>query len=45
MLSALIFDIDGTLVDSNAAHVEAWVRAFEQHGYKVLHDRIEVEIG
>jgi len=45
MLSALIFDIDGTLVDSNPAHVEAWARAFERHGYKVLPDRIEVEIG
>ena len=45
MLSALIFDIDGTLVDSNPAHVEAWGRAFERHGYKVFPDRIEVEIG
>ena len=45
MLSGLIFDIDGTLIDSNPAHVEAWARAFERHGYKVLPDRIEVEIG
>jgi HAD superfamily hydrolase (TIGR01509 family) len=44
-LDALIFDIDGTLVDSNAAHVEAWRIAFQRHGYKVNTDRIEVEIG
>jgi HAD superfamily hydrolase (TIGR01509 family) len=45
MLSALIFDLDGTLVDTNAAHVEAWVRAFARHGYKVHADRIGPEIG
>jgi beta-phosphoglucomutase-like phosphatase (HAD superfamily) len=44
-LDALIFDIDGTLVDSNPAHVEAWGIAFESHGYRVARDRIEVEIG
>jgi HAD superfamily hydrolase (TIGR01509 family) len=45
MLSALLFDLDGTLVDTNAAHVDAWVRAFAQHGYKVHADRIGPEIG
>src|SRR3954470_7149732 len=44
-LDALIFDIDGTLVDSNPAHVEAWRIAFQRHGYKIATDRIEVEIG
>src|SRR5258706_1498 len=44
-LDALIFDIDGTLIDSNPAHVEAWRIAFERHGYRVARDRIEVEIG
>jgi HAD superfamily hydrolase (TIGR01509 family) len=44
-LDALVFDIDGTLIDSNAAHVEAWRRAFEQRGYRVSTDRIEVEVG
>jgi HAD superfamily hydrolase (TIGR01509 family) len=41
----MIFDIDGTLVDSNAAHVEAWRLAFEKMGYRIAADRIEVEIG
>lgn len=41
----MIFDIDGTLIDSNPAHVEAWVQAFGRFGYKVAADRISVEIG
>ena len=44
-LDALIFDLDGTLIDTNAAHVESWVRGFAQHGYRVLPDRIAPEIG
>lgn len=30
-LSAVLFDVDGTLVDSNDAHAQAWVRAFAEH--------------
>ena len=44
-LDALIFDLDGTLVDTNAIHVEAFRRAFEAHGYRVPADRIFVEVG
>lgn len=44
-LDALIFDFDGTLVDSNPLHVEAWVRAFARFGYKVPPDRVFVEVG
>jgi HAD superfamily hydrolase (TIGR01509 family) len=44
-LDAMIFDIDGTLIDSNPAHVEAWRVAFESMGYRIAADRIEVEIG
>src|SRR5689334_24681433 len=39
-IKAVLFDVDGTLVDSNDAHALAWVRAFEDHGVKV--DPIEV---
>jgi HAD superfamily hydrolase (TIGR01549 family) len=41
----MIFDIDGTLVDTNPAHVEAWRRAFHRLGYDIPRERIEVEIG
>jgi HAD superfamily hydrolase (TIGR01509 family) len=41
----MIFDIDGTLVDTNAAHVEAWRRAFARQGHEVPVSRIVPEIG
>jgi HAD superfamily hydrolase (TIGR01549 family) len=44
-LHGMIFDIDGTLVDTNPSHVEAWRRAFERFGYKIPPERIRVEIG
>lgn len=44
-LDGVILDLDGTLVDTNALHVEAWRRAFEKRGYKIAPDRIFEEIG
>lgn len=44
-LDAVIFDVDGTLVDTNDLHVQAFVRAFATRGYKVPPDRIFQEIG
>ena len=41
----MIFDVDGTLVDTNPAHVNAWYRAFGRLGYDVTIERITVEIG
>jgi beta-phosphoglucomutase-like phosphatase (HAD superfamily) len=35
MPNVLLTDIDGTLVDSNALHAEAWRRAFEHFGIQV----------
>lgn len=36
---AAVFDVDGTLVDSNHLHVVAWWEAFRQGGYRVgMHD-------
>jgi HAD superfamily hydrolase (TIGR01509 family) len=32
---AVLFDVDGTLVDSNDAHAAAWVQAFTEHGVTV----------
>lgn len=41
---AIIFDIDGTLVDSNDYHVWAWQHAFRERGYEIapadIHDQI-----
>jgi len=32
-LSAILIDVDGTLIDSNAAHAESWAIALTEHGY------------
>jgi phosphoglycolate phosphatase-like HAD superfamily hydrolase len=42
---AMIFDLDGTLVDTNGAHVEAWRLAFRDFGFDVPRERIVPEIG
>jgi HAD superfamily hydrolase (TIGR01509 family) len=44
-LDGFIFDLDGTLIDSNDAHLEAWLQAFRAEGYAVERDRIALEIG
>ncbi|OII31866.1 HAD family hydrolase [Curtobacterium sp. MMLR14_010] len=43
--TAVLFDIDGTLVDSNYAHVDAWWRAFRVTGQSVDAWRIHRLIG
>jgi HAD superfamily hydrolase (TIGR01509 family) len=45
MLTALIFDLDGTLVDTNELHTESWVRGFARLGYKIDADRVRPEMG
>ena len=42
---AILFDIDGTLVDSNDAHVDAWQRAFAAEGYAFSRPEIHGQIG
>jgi len=44
-LAGMLFDVDGTLVDTNAAHVEGWRRAFAGFGYRVPADRIAASVG
>ena len=34
-LKAVLFDVDGTLIDSNDAHAAAWVKAFSEFGVNV----------
>jgi HAD superfamily hydrolase (TIGR01509 family) len=44
-ISAVLFDIDGTLMDSNYAHVAAWMYAFHSAGCGVEAWRIHESIG
>jgi HAD superfamily hydrolase (TIGR01509 family) len=41
----VILDIDGTLLDSNAEHAEAWSDALAEHGYYIDASRIRPLIG
>jgi HAD superfamily hydrolase (TIGR01509 family) len=45
LLQGVIFDIDGTLVDSNDAHAESWVDTFAEAGYDVPFDVVRPLIG
>ena len=44
-LKAVIFDVDGTLVDSNDLHVEAWREAFGQYGIAPDREDIHAQMG
>ena len=44
-IQALLFDLDGTLIDTNLIHARAFEKAFEENGYRVAVDRIAIEIG
>jgi HAD superfamily hydrolase (TIGR01509 family) len=43
--STILFDIDGTLVDSNDAHAQAWVTAFNEAGIEVDSVKVRRSIG
>jgi HAD superfamily hydrolase (TIGR01509 family) len=44
-LKAIIFDLDGTLIDTVGIHAASWVIAFEANGYKVGINEVEPLIG
>ena len=44
-MKAVLFDIDGTLIDSVDFHAEAWVRAFGHFGSEVGFDEVRGQIG
>ena len=45
MIKAIIFDLDGTLVDSVDYHAQAWVKAFKEYGYDIPFEKVRQEIG
>jgi HAD superfamily hydrolase (TIGR01509 family) len=45
MLKAVIFDVDGTLVDSVDLHAQAWQESFKEYGYDLPFDKIRHQIG
>ena len=42
---AILFDVDGTLIDSNDLHAEAWAVTFRQFGFDVPVRKIRGQIG
>src|SRR5438270_9067286 len=45
MLKAVIFDIDGTLVDSVDLHARAWQEAFRHFGVEIPYAQVRHQIG
>ena len=45
MIKAVIFDIDGTLVDSVDLHAQAWKEAFKQYGKDIPYQQVRHQIG
>ena len=45
MIEAVIFDVDGTLVDSVDLHARAWVEAFRDYGIAIKFEDMRRQIG
>ncbi|HYE64007.1 MAG TPA: HAD family hydrolase [Pyrinomonadaceae bacterium] len=45
MIKAIIFDIDGTLVDSVDLHAQAWKEAFKHFGKDIPYQQVRHQIG
>src|SRR5947209_12011362 len=45
MTKAVLFDVDGTLIDSNDQHARAWVAALAEAGYTIPFERVRPLIG
>ncbi|HST52449.1 MAG TPA: HAD family hydrolase [Pyrinomonadaceae bacterium] len=45
MIEAVIFDVDGTLVDSVDLHAQAWQEAFARFGKQIPYERVRSQIG
>ncbi|MBV9956770.1 MAG: HAD family phosphatase, partial [Acidobacteria bacterium] len=45
MIKAVIFDIDGTLIDSVDLHAQAWKETFREFGKDVPYQQVRHQIG
>jgi HAD superfamily hydrolase (TIGR01509 family) len=45
MIRVVVLDVDGTLMDTNYLHTEAWARAFESVGHRVPRVKLHKEVG
>jgi HAD superfamily hydrolase (TIGR01509 family) len=45
LVKAVFLDIDGTLMDTNYLHIEAWAQAFEEEGARPPRSSIHHEVG
>ncbi|MFL6058953.1 MAG: HAD family hydrolase [Rubrobacteraceae bacterium] len=45
MARFVVLDVDGTLMDTNYLHTEAWARAFEEVGHQIPRARLHKQIG
>ena len=44
-LEGVLLDVDGTLIDSNAAHAQSWSDTFREFGYDIPAERVRPLIG
>ncbi|HYD55789.1 MAG TPA: HAD family hydrolase [Burkholderiales bacterium] len=44
-MKLVLLDVDGTLVDSNDLHVEAWRDAFRRHGKDLSREEVHAQMG
>ncbi len=45
MAKVVVLDVDGTLMDTNYLHTEAWARAFEEVGHRVPRVELHKQVG
>ena len=45
MAKVVVLDVDGTLMDTNYLHVEAWARAFEEAEHRIPRVRLHKQVG
>lgn len=44
-MKTVLLDVDGTLVDSNDLHVQAWREAFRRHGKEISREDMHAQMG